>query len=381
MYARPKTPLPNDTRPAAWAPYLGACMLLLLIRHGFGSAAAAETVRATKEYVIFEAEAATPPAGWRMASDKGGYAGRGYLVFDGPRAADPGASMAFRVALAHGGDYQVGFRGFHADEEAYLFMRVDGGNWQRMRYASEGGWQTTSIFKRGGGNDYFNVNLPIGVHTVEVAGLDAGFHLDRVVIFKSAHKATVGDPATPATENLPVMPAFAALPKAGEAWEKGDWGETLEIAQKALADKDAATAAEAKAVVDAIVPYVDTKVAGLTELKAQAPVEALESLEALAKKLKGSDKGKELDALAKTWARSKEYKDILKAEKVLDKIQRDLELMEGNGDAKDPRFANRFAKQIKSVRKAAEYLRKKYPDTPARRRIDAIVTRYAIPMD
>jgi hypothetical protein len=171
-----------------------------------------------------------------------------------------------------------------------------------------------------------------------------------------------------------------AVPSVLAQVKQGAFGQALKAAEKAKASKTAGVSEEADRAIAALQKHAADQRAEAEGLKAKEPLAAYAQLNELAKQFEGSDLGKELAALRKTWTDDPVLAKELQAAKLYDKIQALYAAAQKKGDPRDPVMARRSADELAGILAAARTLKKSYPGTQACQQAEALCARLKLPL-
>jgi len=162
------------------------------------------------------------------------------------------------------------------------------------------------------------------------------------------------------------------LSAAAAALQLGELGKALAIAEGELASTDAARAAEARRLAEALRSYARERTAQLAAMKQADPAYAIKSLAELARRFAPSGLAKELLAEAAAWQKDPAVAREMSARTLLEVVERSASRIRTKGTAADPKFAQRYAVELQTIAACAMRLRREYPGTSSAARAGEI---------
>ena len=155
--------------------------------------------------VAIEMESADLTGPWTEAAVLPGFAGDGYIRWDGPDLFNsPGAQgiFGFDFEVNSGGEWLLGLRNRHenpdATEENDVWIRMDQEPWIKVFSnlpGSVGAWTWEARFDEGSQPDASYMLTP-GAHRIEFSGRSFGFRMDRLHLFQAGTAGSF-DPSVP----------------------------------------------------------------------------------------------------------------------------------------------------------------------------------------
>ncbi|MEL6222419.1 MAG: hypothetical protein AAFQ57_10110 [Cyanobacteria bacterium J06626_14] len=147
-----------------------------------------------KGLVVIEAESAPPSKGWEFQNDLDGYTGSGYYRWvDGSRSQNSGI-ISYDFTVSEDGPHRVSVhalrngraegREVKGDQENDFWVRVNGGEWQKLSFHGPfGDWTwATRLNPAHGESIPAEYNLTAGTHTIEISGRSKNAMFDRIHI-------------------------------------------------------------------------------------------------------------------------------------------------------------------------------------------------------
>jgi hypothetical protein len=144
---------------------------------------------------------------------------------------------------------------------------------------------------------------------------------------------------------------------------------------------DAATAAQAKKLVDAILASAQKRLDGASELAKDEPLAAYESVQRIATNFKATPLGPKAAELAGKLKANKAVQAELKAKPSLEQIKKLDALITakaGKLDLTSPEVKKAFAAQLKQMGNVLQQMKKAYADTHATAEAEEIAAKYDI---
>lgn len=280
------------------------CVLALLFPFLLWAATHEPVVVVEATPVAIEAELEPLPNGWVFEQEIPGYKGAGYLRWSAPNAYNsPGSGeLRYRILITEAGRYRVGLRlntkgAEKSDLNNDVYTRFDDGPWAKtfVGGGSAEGWATRTRLEPSHGKFEEPVYaLTAGLHTFAVSGRSHGLRFDRFVIARD--DGSKPSDTMPAATGVPAIPAELTDTNVRSTWLQGGLGAVLKWADKRAKDPIAVTAAQ---VLNA---HVDTRVPEIATWRDRDVLVALDLLENLAAQYQGSERGRELTKLLKSWS-------------------------------------------------------------------------------
>lgn len=163
----------------------------------------------------------------------------------------------------------------------------------------------------------------------------------------------------------------ARMIKVAACLRQGWFGKALAEAEKELDSKDPADAEEARKVVEALESHAEKSRKEYADLKALYPASAAEALAKLAQRYGSTKAGRELSSEARAWNREPAAARAKRARRIYEIAAGAAEKLEG--EATDPKFTRRHAREIGTIVQCARELRKRYPGTSSCRHVLALL--------
>lgn len=253
--------------------------------------------------VAIEAEIEPLPTGWAFEQEIAGYQGAGYLRWKAPDAYNsPGTDeLRYRILITEAGRYRIDLRlntkgAERSDLGNDAFTRCDDGTWVKtfVGGGSADGWATRTRLEPTHGKFAEPVyNLSVGLHTFAISGRSHGLRIDRIIISREAD-SKVSD-TMPAATGVPAIPAELTDVNVRTTWLQGGLGAVLKWTDKRAKDPIAVTAAQV------LNTHVDTRLPEITAWRERDVLIAVDLLENLAAQYQGSERGRDLAKLLRTW--------------------------------------------------------------------------------
>lgn len=146
--------------------------------------------------IVIEAESIPMTSGWAVRTSTGGFAGPGYIQWEGGddfNAPPNGALLEYKVWVNNPGSYQFRFRsrkdGAASDAQNDTWVSVNGSNWLKVFVTgSQGVWSFDAIGEPNHGT-FLNptrYNLVAGENTIRLGGRSRLHKIDRIHMWTSA---------------------------------------------------------------------------------------------------------------------------------------------------------------------------------------------------
>lgn len=274
--------------------------------------------------VAIEAELDPLPAGWAFEQEIAGYQGAGYLRWSAPNAYNsPGSGeLRYRILITEAGRYVVRLRlnttgAERTDLNNDVYTRFDDGPWSKtfVGGGSADGWATRTRLEPTHGNFAEPVyDLSAGLHTFAVSGRSHGLRFDRFVIARD--DGSKPSDTMPAATGVPAIPAALTDANVRSTWLQGGLGAVLKWTDKRAKDPLAVTAAQV------LNNHVDTRLPEITAWRERDVLIALDLLENLVAQYQGSERGRELAKLYKTWSSEPQVAKERKARAMAEAVER-----------------------------------------------------------
>lgn len=350
---------------------------LLLCPLSLWSAAHDPVVVVEATPVAIEAEIHPLPTGWAFEQEIAGHQGAGYLRWKDPDAYNsPGTDeLRYRILITEAGRYRIDLRlntkgAERSDLGNDAFTRVDDGTWVKtfVGGGSADGWATRTRLEPTHGKFAEPVyDLSVGLHTVAISGRSHGLRIDRIIIARDAD-SKVSD-TIPASTGLPTIPAELTDANVRSTWLQGGLGAVLAWAGKRPKDAVAVNAAQV------LTAHVDTRMSEITAWRERDVLIAVDLLENLAAQYQGSERGRDLAKLLRTWNAEPAVAKERKARAMAEAVER---LLGEHIREADP---VRKAAMASGIRDGVVVMRRSCAGTTVLVGIERRVTASGIPLD
>jgi hypothetical protein len=350
-------------------------------------AAVAIAVRARAETVFYEeggivvveAESARPKSGWQADTRLEGYTGTCYYVCTG------GGKLTYRIVITTAGIYNLRIRNRHdfaqADRQNDCWTSMDGARQLRTYSSTRGVWTWTTRRQDGELHVDPTYELDAGMHVFEITGRSRGFMIDRFHLYRDDVATPTSKALPESTGGMPEMPEIKKLKQLAAYWRRGMLGAALKLAEKQVDSSRPEAAMEAREVVNALKGFADGRRQKLVEIRPTLPVAAAELLMELGKQFMPSETGKEFMAEARRWSQDPATVKALQARRIFDAVRKAAERLEGQGHAKDPAFARRYAREIQTIAAGVKELKAKHSGTAFCAKANTIAIKFGITVE
>lgn len=309
--------------------------------------------------LAIEVENAPPTDGWVLERDVAGYQGDGYLRWAAPNAYNAlgTGELHYHLLITESGRYQVRLRLNTAGAERSdlgndAFTRFDDGPWVKtfVGGGSATGWATRTRLEPEHGKFAEPVyDLSVGRHTFAIAGRSHGLRVDRIVIWRDGGDQPSDTIA--AVSGVPPIPDTLSDPAVRAVWQQGGLGAVLGWAAKRRKDPLAAT------VSTLLDEHATTRLTAITAWRDRDVLIAVDLLENLAVQYQGSERGRELAKLLRTWSDEPAVMKERKARTMASAVERLL------GERTNERDPTRQQAMDKAIRDALVVMRRTAADT------------------
>ena len=333
------------------------------------TAATAATFTEVDGIVSMEAEKATARSGWKEV--------KGLPNSSGSTMQDEGGALDFSIRFSQRGRYVVWFlhqkpkgagdkkNDCHASfngDKLFVFEGEGGRPIGMGTHKETLAWESrpkTHHAPDRSRHVFLLVDAP-GTYTFSVRSRSRGYLVDKVCLKHEsrpdAHTAPSGN-GPRETAGGPQIEGVEGLPGAARLVRAGYLGRAL-----ASADSNARATGEtgelARTVAAALRAHATTRLSVIAETTGRDPARAVQQLRGLARAYSGSDVGRKLSDVARTWLREPAVKDALQAEAMLAQVETEAWRVAASGKKNQRARLARFTTVL-------EYLKKRFPDTPA----------------
>jgi hypothetical protein len=339
--------------------------------------------------VVLEAESAAAVPDWKLEKDLPGFTGSGFHTWRGPNLwGEPGKGVltyVFRIVTP--GVYHLRLRNRHEHPDASMendcWTKLDDGAWAKTFSYQRGQWTWVTSFDFGASKPPASYDLKAGVHTLQISGRSANFRIDRIHLYRDGVKNGEDETRPPSPTSFEAMAGPGPYKKLASLAEQVRAGRNLGGALKTLRAKresaDAAEAAEAETMFERLGGTALRQLNAALAMKAGAPVEAVGMLEELAKQFSGDEIGTKAKTEAEALRKDPKVAAELRAEALWEQVERVRKGLKPAGGGRDPKneaFRRENAAAIQSMLGGCVTLTRRYPDTAAAKRAQAVIEAY-----